>query len=420
VAATLVAAAALTTIALLALGWMAPLAADPAALEAARRVVFALGAAAGILAALAVAAFSAVNRDAGAVRRLAAAARGAAAGDLDIDVGAAGSGDLAEVAAGVAALVGKLRQLEEGLARASNETTMMSSEITAGAEEMAAAAGEIASTASDLSTRSAEMATSINSLSTSSTELSELSASLFDGARHGVERNAMLRILSSESREQLDRSVKSLDALASEARASVAAGEQLATESAEVRGFITLVRKLARQSKLLALNAAMEAARAGEQGEGFAVVAGEVRRLATMSSEGAERTAEIVDRVLAGIERTRDWSSRTEQAVGGLHGVVTASARSFSEIEGAIVEFDELAGSIERTAASLDEVARDITVQLSTLSQGTEGFAAAMEQVAASSEQQSASTEEIAGAAATLHATAERLSGLINALRRAG
>jgi methyl-accepting chemotaxis protein len=418
VAGTLVIAGLMTAGALLVLDRSLGADADPATLDTARAVIVVLGALGGMMAAGALALVG--RRDAemrSTVERLSAAARSAADGETKVEFSFVTGGPLAPLAAALGGVVTRLRSLTEGLTRAAGETTMMSSEITAGAEEMAAAAGEIASTAADLSNRASEMASAIQGLSGSAGELSTLSSELFRGARQSVERNTALRSRSGESRAQLDRSVASLETLAAEAAASVGAVETLARESEEVRGFIVLVRKLARQSKLLALNAAMEAARAGEQGEGFAVVAGEVRRLATMSSEGAERTAEIVDRVLSRVEQTREWSVRTEQAVVGLRGVVTASAGSFTEIESAIGEFDTLAGSIERTAASLDGVATRINEQLSSISEGTYGFAASMEQVAASSEEQSASTEEIAAAAATLHSTAERLSGLIGGTR---
>jgi methyl-accepting chemotaxis protein len=70
--------------------------------------------------------------------------------------------------------------------------------------------------------------------------------------------------------------------------------DQLGKSVEEVREFVVLVRKMARQSKLLSLNAAMEAARAGEQGSGFAVVAAEVRRLARSSADAADRTERLL------------------------------------------------------------------------------------------------------------------------------
>src|SRR6185295_18224366 len=113
------------------------------------------------------------------------------------------------------------------------------------------------------------------------------------------------------NRSRLDDSSRSLATLTGDVEASAAAIDQLAQASEEVRTFVSLVQKLARQSKLLALNAAMEAARAGEHGHGFAVVAEEVRRLAAMSSDAAERTEIVVAGVLNGVAQSRSSSERT-------------------------------------------------------------------------------------------------------------
>ena len=137
----------------------------------------------------------------------------------------------------------------------------MSAEITAGTEEMAASAGEIAHTASELSQQSTTMAQSIQSLSSSADQLVRIAGELRDGAHEGVERNRQLRGLSLESRAKLDESSQALELLEKDVGASASAIEGLAKASLEVRSFVTLVQKLARQSKLLALNAAMEAAR---------------------------------------------------------------------------------------------------------------------------------------------------------------
>ena len=191
----------------------------------------------------------------------------------------------------------------------------------------------------------------------------------------------------------------------------------MATASEEVRSFVLLQRKIARQSKLLALNAAMEAARAGDQGEGFAVVAAEVRRLAATSSDAAERTESVVESLLAGIERTRASSARTVETVRSVRGVTAAAASSFAQIEVAFTELQSWTAAVENTAHAAHELARETTQRFGTLTTGTEAFAAAMEQVAASSQQQSASTQEIAAAAASLSGAAERLTALVAGLR---
>jgi methyl-accepting chemotaxis protein len=198
-----------------------------------------------------------------------------------------------------------------------------------------------------------------------------------------------------------------LEILAKDVGASAAAIESLATASIEVRTFVTLVQKLARQSKLLALNAAMEAARAGEHGQGFAVVASEVRRLAAMSSEAAQRTQQVMGGVLRGIDESRASSERSVTTVRQVLDATEHGVRSFVAVEEAVQSNEEWTTAIERAATSANGLVAEITKRLTQLSSGTESFAAAMEQVAASSEEQSASTQEIAAAAGALSSAAE-------------
>ena len=230
-------------------------------------------------------------------------------------------------------------------------------------------------------------------------------------------RNTTLRALAMENRAGLDASAESLGVLSNDVSDSAQAIESLGAASEEIRSFVGLVRKLARQSKLLALNAAMEAARAGEHGEGFAVVASEVRRLAAMSSDAAERTEEIVAGVLSAIQESRASAARAVTTAEEVRSATARASDSFTEIEMAVVEAEAWTESVEQTSAETNNLVMEMTQRLEVLSTGTESFAAAMEQVAASSEEQSASTQEIAAAAATLATAADRLQRLVANLK---
>jgi methyl-accepting chemotaxis protein len=349
---------------------------------------------------------------------LAEAAEAVAAGDFSVQLRRVSANDeIGRLGRGMAAMIVELRRLAGAIADAASGTSRMSHEITAGAEEMAAAAGEMAHTASELSVQASGMAGTIGTLATSAGELKGLATALDEGAHQGVVRNTVLRTLSAENRAGLDASAASLGTLAADVNANAAAVEALGEASHEIRSFVTLVRKLARQSKLLALNAAMEAARAGEHGEGFAVVASEVRRLAAMSSEAAERTDTIVRGVLNGIDQSRESAKR---AVGTAEEVREATARasaSFVEIERAVADAEAWTSSVEQTSAATNRLIAEMTERLDSLAAGTESFAAAMEQVAASSQEQSASTQEIAAAAGSLSTAAERLARLVANLK---
>jgi methyl-accepting chemotaxis protein len=358
------------------------------------------------------------RRISGPATELAVAAEAVAGGDFSVEIGHTGSDDeIGRLGRAVGAMILELRRLAQALAGSARETTAMSSEITAGSEEMAATAGEIANTASDLSQQATTMAETIGSLAHSAASLKELAITLDDGARGGSLRNTTLRALAMENRAGLDASAESLGVLSNDVAASAQAIESLGTASEEIRSFVGLVRKLARQSKLLALNAAMEAARAGEHGEGFAVVASEVRRLAAMSSDAAERTEEIVAGVLSAIQESRASAARAVSTAEEVRGATSRASESFTEIEMAVVEAEAWTASVEQTSAETNNLVVEMTQRLETLSAGTESFAAAMEQVAASSEEQSASTQEIAAAAATLATAADRLQRLVSNLK---
>jgi methyl-accepting chemotaxis protein len=348
---------------------------------------------------------------------LARAAESVAAGNFAVEVAHTSSDDeIGRLGRAVGAMVLELRRLAQAIASSSYETTTMSSEITAGSEEMAATAGEIANTASDLAAQSTQMAESIASLAGSAGSLRSLASELETGANEGVTRNVALRVLAMENRAGLDASALSLGTLGDDVNASAMAIEALAEASTEIRLFVTLVRKLARQSKLLALNAAMEAARAGEQGEGFAVVAGEVRRLAAMSSDAAERTEAVVNGVLDRIRESRESAGRAVAMGAEVMASTSRASASFAEIERAVQEADVWTSTVQRTSAATSELVADMTLRLDALAGNTESFAAAMEQVAASSQEQSAATEEIAAAANTLVTAADRLRRLVGEL----
>ena len=116
---------------------------------------------------------------------------------------------------------------------------------------------------------------------------------------------------------------------------------RLVDASQEIRTFVNLVQSLARNSKLLALNAAMEAARAGDQGEGFSVVAAEVRRLSAMSSDAAERTQRVVAGILAGVEASSQNTERMAATARSVRRATEQGSASFAQLEASVAELDD-------------------------------------------------------------------------------
>jgi methyl-accepting chemotaxis protein len=349
---------------------------------------------------------------------LATAAEQVASGDLSVTVYASAETDeVGRLSRAVDTMVDELRRLVSAIRAAAQETAAMAAQITAGSEQMSASASEMAQTSNDLSHQSTDMAQTTQRIAADATRLVEISTRLASVARDGVERNVHLRELASANRQRLDDGSTALTALVSDAQAGAAASDALVRASEEIRAFVTLVRRLAKQSKLLALNASMEAARAGEHGEGFAVVASEIRKLAATSTDASERTEAIVAEVLARVDESRATSQRTMQTATVVQAATQQAVASFHEIENAVIDAEARAGMIEQSAAESNALVAEMTTRLDAIARGTDAFAAAMEQVAASSQEQSASTQEIAAAASMLATASEQLSRLVATFR---
>lgn len=230
--------------------------------------------------------------------------------------------------------------------------------------------------------RSAEFGTNVAAQSNALVELLKEQAAESEGLTHLVRalrddvhhlRESGVAGSAAAGRAAVDTAsaVDSLSTLESQHATADAELATLADVTEGVREFVVHVRKMARQSKLLALNAAMEAARAGEQGSGFGVVAGEVRRLATSSSEAADRTDAMLrdilersaaarDHVRSAGDTLRDGREAVERAAQQLAAATATAAPPVAEDPLALVRAIETrASQLLRDAESLHGVARN-------------------------------------------------------------
>lgn len=178
-----------------------------------------------------------------------------------------------------------------------------------------------------------------------------------------------------EGREIVLRAVDAVTAVAEEVAHTEETVELLEKDSREIGAIINVIRYIAEQTNLLALNAAIEAARAGEQGRGFAVVADEVRNLASKTQASTQeiqsmiealqqRTHEASSVMHAGQERARESVSQAVQAGEALDHI-TQAIKSINDMTGQIahatIQQSEVAEEISRSVTNISGLAQAAT-----------------------------------------------------------
>ena len=344
------------------------------------------------------------------VATLADVSEAVAKGDLAVPFVPTGAEtEVGRLGRSIAAIIAGLRRFAQTMRSAARDTSALSTQISAASENMAAAAQQTAATSSALRNESKEMAQTIHELAADAAKLVEVSGSLRGRAQEGLRRERRLRSLAQENRARLDESSRALEMLTYDASASAESIDALATAVDEIRAFLTLVQKISRQSKLLALNAAMEAARAGEQGEGFAVVADEVRRLAADSAEAAERTDLLARAMAERVGRSRESAARTLSTLQSVNDATHHGRQSFLQVEQGVIDAEKWSSAIDSAVEESGRLVVDMTKRLDNLALGTQGFASAVHQVAAATDEQSGNIDQIAAAASQLGAVARKV-----------
>ncbi|WP_375749130.1 methyl-accepting chemotaxis protein [Vibrio sp. HN007] len=145
--------------------------------------------------------------------------------------------------------------------------------------------------------------------------------------------------------------------------------QTMSEETKEINDILTVIGEIAEQTNLLALNAAIEAARAGEQGRGFAVVADEVRALASRTQDSTEEIEKALTRLLAVNDRVVQSMDKTKSTCNETYSNTDKVGESLNELTGQVSGINDLSTQIATAAEEQSSVTQEISRNMNALSE---------------------------------------------------
>jgi len=163
-------------------------------------------------------------------------------------------------------------------------------------------------------------------------------------------------------------SITSIMSMVSDAEQGANVIRQLATQTESIGSVLDVIRSIAEQTNLLALNAAIEAARAGEQGRGFAVVADEVRVLASRTHQSTQEIQDMIESLQVESQKAVDVMLKAQESAESNMDAIENMAENMAEISGSIKTINSMNSQIATAAEEQQAVADEINHNISNIS----------------------------------------------------
>lgn len=307
-------------------------------------------------------------------------------------------------------LLSQINVVSETVTSQSEELTQSSNEVKAGAEQVAVTMQEMASGAETLAESSSTLASTMESFSSKMQEANSNGEQIYNSSN-------TVQKMTEEGSQLMELSVKQMAAIDLIVQESVQKVKGLDKQSQDISKLISVIKDIADQTNLLALNAAIEAARAGEHGRGFAVVADEVRKLAEQVSVSVSDITEIVTSIQKESAIVADSLQVGYEEVAKGTSQIKTTGETFGAIDQAITEMVSNIQTITANLATMSNDSQEMSATIQEIASISEESAAGAEQTSASTEQTSTTMEEVARSSEDLSKVAEELNSLVRSFR---
>ena len=236
--------------------------------------------------------------------------------------------------------------------------------ITGSAERLSDASRVLASTAQQVAESSGQQSDSASSIAASIEQMTASINLVSDSARTARTLSTDARQSAAEGAGQVEKTVREINTIATSVDSSAQLVRQLGEQSEKISGIVSVIREIADQTNLLALNAAIEAARAGEQGRGFAVVADEVRKLAEKTTSSTQEISAMIGEIQEGTRAAiQQMDAGTTQVAQGIEVAAAAgnSVRSIDAGTGRVLQaVDDISSALDEQATASNQIAQGV------------------------------------------------------------
>lgn len=308
-------------------------------------------------------------------------------GDLTRKLDDSSDDEFGELAKSVNNLIDSLKSLISGI-------STRAAQLAAASEETSAVTAQTTHSIQNQKSQVAQVATATTEMHSTSQMVTQSAEDTLNQIRHADAEAEKVKAISLENKRTIEKLAVDVDDAAQVIN-------KLHQDSASIGGILDVIRGVADQTNLLALNAAIEAARAGEQGRGFAVVADEVRTLASRTQQSTQEINAMIEVLQAGAERAVTVMNQGKEQTTICVEQTEKATQALNLITEAVHRAHDVSSQIEQSAREQNVVSQEISEKL-------ENIVGIAEETSIGAQQTSDSSEEVAKLAEELQASIQQ------------